>query len=276
MIGLLLAVSSSVFGEVSDIIGKSSIQKHRASVYTVGFLTLIFGIIFFSINALLRGVFIFSPESLPTLTLRIILEIILSVITITALGRANRSTFGFVRTLTIPLLFVVDLIMGYSVGGFQMFGMFLISADVLFVSLSKKVDKRGIGLLFFSATLPVATISLYKYDINNFNSVEAEQIIVSFCLLIFFCGAAILKAKENPFAYLKKPRFILQATMSGLASAVGGFAYAFLAPSVATTALRAGSVLSATLSGDFYFKEKHRLLKIAIATGIIGGLFFLV
>ncbi|MBI2474298.1 MAG: hypothetical protein HYV68_01220 [Candidatus Taylorbacteria bacterium] len=275
MFGILLALSSSVFGEVSDIIGKRSIQKRKASVYTVGFLTLIFGILFLAFSAMKRGVFVFSMASLPTLIPRILLEIVLSVITITALGRANRSTFGFVRTLTTPLLLLVDLIMGYALSDRQIIGVVLISVILLLVSLSNKISKEGISLLFISAILPVATLSLYKYDINHFNSFEAEQIIVSFCLLIFFYLMAIFKADENPFTFLTKRVFLFQAVMSGLGTAVGSFAYDWLAPSIATAALRSGAVFSATISGDIYFKEKHRLYKFSIAILIVLGLLFL-
>jgi hypothetical protein len=251
-------------------------QKHRASVYTVGFLTIIFGILFYAFTAAARGAFHFSVYSLPTFIPRVIIEVVLSYITITALAKANRSTFGFIRILTIPLLLAADLIMGYSIAGNQIFGMAIMALIIAFITLSGKFERKGLGLLLLSAALPVITLSIYKYDINHFNSVEAEQIIVLLALLVFFFMMAALKAKENPLAFLLKPVFLLQAIASGFASAVGGFAYMFASPSVITTTLRGGAVLFSTLSGDFYFKEKRPLLKFLVALGIIGGLIFLI
>lgn len=276
MLGFTLTILSSFFGEVSDVIGKQKMRQKEVSVWTTGFLTLIFGIVFFLVTALIRGGFHFSMASLPTLIPRIILEITLSWITITALSRANRSTFGFVRTLTIPLLLLVDIIMGYGVGRYQVVGMLIITIVIaLFVGFSGRIDKKGMGLLLLSSTIPVATLSLFKYNINHFNSVETEQIIVSLAILIYFYFMAIYRAKENPILFLAKPIFLLQACVNGLASAVGGFAYLFVPPSVATAILRGGSVLFSTISGSFYFKEKRRLFKFAVALGIVAGLAFL-
>ena len=271
-----MTILSSFFNEVSDVIGKQKMRQGEVSVWTTGFLTLIFGIILFLVAAFIRGSFHFSIQSLPTLIPRIILEIILSWITITTLSRANRSTFGFVRTLTIPLLLLADIIMGYGVGQYQVIGMLIITVAItFFVGFSGRIEKRGIGFLLLSATLPVFTLSLFKYNITHFNSIETEQIIVSLAILIFFYIMAIYKAKENPVLFLAKPIFLLQACVNGLASAVGGFAYLFVPPSVATAILRGGAVLFSTLSGSFYFKEKKRLFKFAVAFGIVIGLVFL-
>ena len=198
MLGFVLTILSSFFNEVSDVIGKQKMRQGEVSVWTTGFLTLIFGIILFLVAAFIRGSFHFSIQSLPTLIPRIILEIILSWITITTLSRANRSTFGFVRTLTIPLLLLADIIMGYGVGQYQVIGMLIITVAItFFVGFSGRIEKRGIGFLLLSATLPVFTLSLFKYNITHFNSIETEQIIVSLAILIFFYIMAIYKAKEK-------------------------------------------------------------------------------
>ncbi|HEY9584293.1 MAG TPA: hypothetical protein VJI33_01830 [Candidatus Paceibacterota bacterium] len=277
MFGFLLVIGSSFLSEISDIIGKKKMKSGEVSIYTTGFLTLVFGVLFFLFTAFSGGSFRFSVDSLPTLITRIILEIILSWVTITALARANRSTFGFIRTLTIPLLLIADLIIGYAISPKQIFGIIIITAIIAsFIILSGRFEKRGLGLLLLSSTLPVATLSLYKYNISNFNSVEAEQIIVSSALTIFFLLMALFKAKENPFKFLLKPVFFLQAMAVGLASVIGSFAYLFLLPSIVIAVSRSSAVLFATLSGDFYFKENKPWLKLFIAIGIVIGLIFLV
>lgn len=277
MIGFILAIGSSFLSEVSDIIAKKKMEAGQVSVYTTAFLISIFGIFFLTVSALVRGNFHFSFDSLPTLGLRIFLEIILTWITITAIARSNRSTFGFIRTLTIPLLLIADIVIGYTISFSQIIGIVIISGVIaLFIFYSGKMEKKGLGLLLLSSILPVATLSLYKYDITNFNSVEAEQIILSLVLLVFFFLMAFFKAKENPLTFLVKPIFFFQSLLMGLASAVGSFAYLFLPPSVIVAALRSSSVLLATISGNLYFKEKKLLVKILVALGIVLGLAFLV
>ncbi len=271
-----MALGSSLFREVSDSIGKKEIQKQSAGIYTITFLSLIFGVLFLVITAILRGVFYFSFESIPTLAIRIVIEIVLYCITMSALAKADRSIFGFVRTLTIPLLLATDLIMGYTIGLIQIIGIIIIVFAIAFVGFSKNFNKKGLGLLLVSAVLPVATISIYKYNISHFNSVEAEQIIVSLFLLTFFFIMAIVKDKENPLKFILKPIFFLQAAASGFCAVFESFAYQFASPSVVIAILRGGAVLFSTLSGDIYFKEKRPLLKFLVAVCIIIGLLFLI
>lgn len=276
MFGFFLIIVSSLLSEVSDVIGKERMKAGQVSLYTTGFLMLFFGFIFLIVYAFWADSFRFSVLSLPTLIPRIILEVILSWITIKALAKANRSTFGFLRTLTIPLLLMADIILGYVVEPKQVVGIIIITIIVaLYLALSGRFEKRGAGLLLLSAVLPVATLSLYKYNISHFNSVEAEQILVSSVLIIFFLCMAIFKVKENPFKFIVRPVFFLQAASVGLASVIGSFAYLFLLPSVAVAILRSSSVFFATLSGDLYFKEKSPLLKFLISFGLIIGLVFL-
>ncbi len=201
MLGFLLAVSSSFFCEVSNSIGKAEIGARRVGIFTTGLLTLPFGIVFYAVGAAVSGSFHFSFGSLPTLLPRIVVEIVLSYITIKTLAKSDRSTFGFVRTLTIPLLLIADLAMGYSVSLSEIAGMGIISAIMFFVSISKKFSKEGIILLLLSTVLPVVTLTVYKYDIDHFNSVAAEQLIVSGFLLIFSSSCLLRRTGGIPFDF---------------------------------------------------------------------------
>src|SRR3989344_6855322 len=162
MLGFLFAFGSTFLTEISDTIGKKKVAEKAVSKYTVGFLTTVFGILFFVFTAWSLNVFYFSLESLPTFIPRVILEILLGYITVTVLGQADRSTFGFIRVLTIPLLFSVDLLMGYPVVGTQMIGMAIIAGAIVFVSCARGFSKKNLPLLILGSTIAVATLSLYK------------------------------------------------------------------------------------------------------------------
>jgi len=129
--------------------------------------------------------------------------------------------------------------------------------------------------LVATAVLAVATLSLYKYDITHFNSVEAEQTIVTCVLMVYFFTLATRVAKENPFGFLRRPLFLLQSLSSGSASVASSFAYLFAPASIITTALRSFSVLFALISGKFYFHEKHMYLKAVIFLMVTAGLVLL-
>ncbi|MDP6387872.1 MAG: hypothetical protein QGG63_01160 [Candidatus Pacebacteria bacterium] len=67
----------------------------QESIYTMGFLNMLFGSIFFLLIAVFyRGEFIFSPESIPTLFTRIGLEIAQITVSILAIKKLLEALSG--------------------------------------------------------------------------------------------------------------------------------------------------------------------------------------
>lgn len=276
MLGVILASIGSFFGEISDSIGKKKVADHKESRFTMGFLSVFWSLIFFALIGLAkRDGFVFSLDSLPTFSARAILEIIQLYVSVVAIVEADRSTFGFVRTITLPLLLVVDFVLGYKIGFFPVIGIVVIIAALSLIFLSKGVRKKGIGFIVFSAVNAVATISLFKYDITHFNSVSAEQFFIYLILLFCFSLLAVFRAKENPFVFLTKPVFFLQSASTGIGGVIESFSYNFGAASVITAAKRSSAIFWSFLSGRMYFKEKNFLLKFFILLLVVAGLILL-
>ncbi len=251
--------------------------EHKESIYTMGFLNMLWGTIFFLTYALfIRGEFILSPESFPTLGVRIILEIAQLHVTMLAISVADRSTYGFLRIWTIPLLLVVDMALGYTIGTTQLFGISLIVLSFIFLFINHGIKKKGMWLVLFTAINAVATISLFKYNISNFNSVDTEQSIVFLVLMLYFFIMACYVAKENPILFLKKPVFFVQSFVMGISTVIMSFAYLFAPASIITTVKRSSTIIWAIVSGNFYFHEKKLTIKIGAFLLIVVGLIFLV
>ncbi len=276
MMGLLLVLVATLFGEASASIGKDEIKKQKESVYTFGFLSLFFGWVFIVLFGLIKGSFIFSLDSLPTFSARVILEIFQITVTIFAVRVADRSTMGFLRIITIPLLLLVDIFIGYSIYPAQIFGMLLIVISLIILFMNHGIKKSGVALVVISAVNAVITTSLYKYDITNFNSVEAEQGLISFILMVYLFLMAFFVEKEDPIKFFKKPIFFTQSLLGGVSGAIISFAYMFAPASIIMTGKRASSILWSILSGSVYFHEKHFVLKILSFILILVGLILLV
>lgn len=276
MIGIFLMFVGNFFVEISDSIGKNKVKKHEESNFTMGFLTLFWSTIFFLILSLIKDEnFIFLSASLPTFLTRVVLEIVQTYISVLAIVRADRSTYGFVRTLTIPLLFLVDIFLGYNIGVSSVLGMGILLLALLILFLNKGIKKEGIGLVIFSALNAVATISLFKYDITHYNSVAAEQLVLHIILLFFFMIFALFKAKENPFTFLKNPIFFLQSFSVGVGGVIESFAYNYGAASIMTAAKRSAALFWSLLAGRVYFRESNLFLKGIIFFLLVLGLVFL-
>lgn len=276
MFGILTVGIATLFHEIADSIGKRKVAERGESIYTMGFLNMLWGALFLFAIALIRGEFVFAAASLPTFGIRVLLEIAQIHAGLLAITRADRSTFSFLRILTIPLLLLIDVILGYEIGPFAVIGIALIVASFVFLFMNHGLRKKGAGWVLFSAVNAAATISLYKYDITHFNSVEAEQGIVMLILMTYLLGMALFVARENPLVFFRKPVFLAQSLSSGVGSVILSFAYLLAPASVITTAKRSFDVLWATVSGNVYFHEKKLFIKIASLSLVVVGLALLV
>jgi drug/metabolite transporter (DMT)-like permease len=276
MLGVLLAGISSAFNEVAISIGKKQVGDGAVSYYSFGFVDLLFGTAIILALGVWFNDFAFSLASLPTFLPRVFLEIVQSQLTVIALVKADRSDYGFLRTLTIPLLLLVDIALGYQIREVQILGMGIIVLAIGFLFYREGAKGAGKWLVLATAVNAVATLSLYKYDITHFNSVAAEQGIICLILMLYFFMTARLLARENPLHFLRRPVFLFQTFMSGTATATNAFAYQFAPTAVIVASLRATATLFALLSGRLYFRESRLPLKIVVCSLIIIGVYLLV
>lgn len=278
MTGIVLVALAELFAEFSVSVGKYQIAHKRESLFAMGFLSAFWATIFLAgIGLMSESAFVFSLASLPTFLTRAVLEILLMFITLSALIAADRTTFSFLRVLTIPLLLATDLWIGYAVSMTEIMGISLIVVALVFLLLNHGLSPRGKILSLVSAILAVATISLYKYDITHYNSVAAEQTLMHSIILVAMVSGGAFYARENVLRYLLHPLFLAQSIAAGVASVLLSFGFAFGHPSVIMAAKRSFEIVASVVSGQAYFHEKHIVIKsislLLIAGGIVLMLF---
>lgn len=276
MLGILFTAVAGFFKEISDSLGKHEVSDHKQSIYTMGFLSIFWSAIFFIVIAIFRNSFVFSFASLPTFGVRAVLEIFQIYAMMRGMVKAERGTYSLVRTGTIPLILMADLTLGYAINSRQITGVFIIFTSLVVLFLNHGISRKGLGWTIFSTINAAVTLSLFKYNITHFNSVEAEEMVILFILMIYLLVSAKFWGYENPILALKKPIFFLQASSSGLGNILGSFAFAFASASVITTSQRSFAVLWALVSGNLYFQEKELGRKIFSLILIVVGLILLI
>ncbi|HWO07329.1 MAG TPA: hypothetical protein VNM40_01970 [Candidatus Paceibacterota bacterium] len=272
MFGVVLIGVAQLFAEVSTSLGKYEIERKHESVYRMGFLHAFWATFFLIGIAIYTGNWIFSLASLPTFTARVILEIVLAIVNVHAVVSADRSTFAFLRTLTIPLLLAVDVALGYSISLAQMAGISAMVVGFTLLTLNHGLSRTGKILSLFSALIPVGTLTLYKYNITHFNSVEAEQAILHVVLVAALVIVAWVRTGENLFTHLFRPSYVLQSVAAGIATVLLSYAYLYAPASIITAGKRGFEILGAIAFGRAVFKEKHVLIKFVSCAIIVGGI----
>lgn len=275
MIGVFLSFLGSFFEEISVSLEKTVMAKRIQTMATFGFFNALAGMLMYLfIGLVIRDSFVLSVASLPTLVPRLILDIAQAYVTLLAVARADRSAFGFIRTLTIPLLLLIDLGLGYALSNLQLLGMVIIFFSLAFLTINHGFRRKGIGYVLFSAINAAIVISLYKYNITHFNSVEAEQAVALLVLVVFFYLLA-RHLGERPLTALRQPRVIGVMLTQGLGSTIEGFAYLFGPASLMLAVKRASGVFWSVVSGNAYFHEKHIVVKAISLAGAVTGFAFL-
>ncbi len=278
MIGVILTAIGTFFEEIATTKGKAAVSGHQQSVYTMGFLQMLGGVLLYGVIILFSpDTFVFSHDSLPTFLPRILLEILQAQLTITAIVRASRSTYSFIRILTIPLLAAVDIVLGYSLGIMPLLGIGVIIATIIgmFSNLGTS-DRKGWYFALGSALNAVLTLSLYKYNITHFNSVVAEQSIIQMAVLFYFFVIAYVRCGENALMFLTKPRFLVQTLAQGIGGLTESFGMLYAPASVILAAKRSSAMLWAIGSGNLYFHEHHFRRKLIEGGLLIVGLLLLI
>lgn len=266
MFGFILMSFGTSLEELSALFSKKNVQSGKLGIY--GLITLNVSIslgIFIAASLLWPKSFFFSLLSLPFFLLRACLEIAQIHYSTKALVLADRTTFSFVRTLTIPLLLFADILIGYSLSQKQVIGVIILTGVLLSVFIGKRFSKKAIGPVLFSAINAVLTISLFKYDISHFNSIAAEQIGILTIILIYaiLCRAAY--GESDPFPLIQKDKkILLQVMANGIGGVLQNYSYSYLLPSITTAVKRSAGVFWALLSGRYAFHEQHILWKAAI------------
>lgn len=257
MIGILLIVTASLFEEFSTSSAKESITRKIESIPSRVVLVGVWSIFFFGASLLAGAEWRFSAASLPFFIPRLLLEILLAHITVSALARADRSTFGFIRTLTIPLVLGIELALGTALLPSQIAGVTALFFALAVLGMNHALDGKGMRLALLSACISAITLSLFKYDITHYNSVAAEQLLATVIVWLYFLGYAIVKLRENPFRLLRTRRILSESAASGVANLIGSFAYSFAPAAVIVATQRATGVAFSIVAGALRFHERH-------------------
>lgn len=211
--------------------------------------------------------------------MRIVLEILQIYFTILAIKHSDRSTFSILRIVTIPLLLIADIALGYQFSIYSYIWIWIILLSFLIFNINiKTINFKWWKYILFTAINAVFTLSLFKYSIDHYwNSFELDQAIMVFSIFLFFL---IYNYKENKSCALKliikEKQFILQWLTIWVATSLIAYSYLYLNASEATAVKRAWEIFWAIIAWTLFFKEKEIYKKLTFAFCICVWLWVMV
>jgi hypothetical protein len=195
---------------------------------------------------------------------RIIVELLLAYVSAEAIIAADRSTLGFLRLLTIPLLLVIDIALGYRLSTVQLVGIGIMFLSLLLAFRHNQRGHRGAWAAILSAILAAVAVSLYKYDITHYNSVVVDQGIVLAAMLMVFYAMARRRGR-SPLKLLVRRVTGTQALANGLVIPLESFAVGLAPASVIITLKRSLGLGWCIVFGGLYFHEHSLRRKLSSA-----------
>lgn len=275
MFPVLLMLTSTLSTEVSSSMGKQLVRQRRENVYDLAFLGIFWGTVIMIITLAFGAEFRVTLASLPTLLARIVLEFGLLIAIAEATIRADRSTVGFIRLITIPLMLVVDIALGYHISSLQFMGIAVMFVALVVAFRHNPISRRGAWAALLSGLIGVGTVTLYKYNITHFNSVAGEQITV---LVVVCIGLHILsyrRSRRSPLQLLFRPATSTQALADGVAIPLESFAYSLAPASLIMAYKRSFALIWSIVFGGTRFHEHSIRRKVSAAVLMAGALVLL-
>jgi len=269
---MLLVAVGSLLTEASTSLGKFAVGRKWEHESVMGLMNNIWTLGYFVV------IIVLSPESFhiesattPLLVLTTILIVMQTVATLSAVRLASRSTFGMIRTLTIPLVAGIDIFTGAPLSSSKLFATALMFGAAAWLYRNHGFSPRGALITLYTAVNAAITISLVKVILNMGTNIAAAQsiFITANCVVLFLWARKHASGKQ---AKLHANLLTLQSGAYGLGGLLESYALVLAPASIVTTASRALSVLWAIIFGKAVFEERHMREKIIAGCVIVIGL----
>jgi hypothetical protein len=275
----ILVFIGHFFEELSATASKHAFSVRIFSYTLYGFLSHVLSAFFFGTYVWVNGnTFHYNLDALPLFAIRLVTEIIQCEIIYRALVQSERTTFGFARVLTIPILLLFDLAMGYTLSAPQMLGIAGISlASLAYFGIDHKKGD-GVHLAVISALLSAVNIAVYKYDITHYNQAMVVQFYMATSVAFFYAIRVAFSVYDRALLVKLREHPLLGLTLLGQSAAtlLISLAYTMAPASLILAISRASAVVWSLISGVFLFHEHKVIRKAFVCAVLAAGVMFMV
>jgi hypothetical protein len=192
-----------------------------------------------------------------------------------AIHHADRSTFSVMSTMSIPLLLISDIVLGYEVSRWQIIGVVVLVLTLGITIFRGDFSLKGIKYIVISNLISMGTIIAFKYSTTHYTSTEMMNLLNSGFMTFLF---SIIVSRTKGWKGIKeclKPKYIGFASLYGIGGVLCAAAYKYMIASMVITLKRFFAMMFGVITGKLYFHEDHILRKLSVASVIGVGVFIM-
>jgi hypothetical protein len=209
------------------------------------------------------------------LIFQVLAGVLFNELTNKAIHHAERSTFSVLSTITIPLLLICDILLGYETTRWQIGGVMLLVVMLTYVFFRGHFSMKGVKYVISSNLISLGTIVAFKYTTTYYASTELMNFLtsggISALLFVIICKTKGFKGIKA----VMKPKYIGFASLYGVGGVLCAAAYKFMIASMVIALKRFLSMIFGVITGKLYFHEKNTISKLSIASLIGIGVFIM-
>ncbi len=192
-----------------------------------------------------------------------LLWILFTYFAMNAINKADRSTNSLFSVLVLPLLLISDILLWYNINIYHIIWVLFIVLILVLSTWKWPISTKWIKYIIWAQIVASIWITVYKYLITHFVSVETILLIDSLIMMSIFVSITIYKLwilwiRES--LYFKNIKFWI---FSGLWQTIWLFAYMFWPASIVTAIKRILQMSWWVVFWRFVFNEVNFWKKIA-------------
>lgn len=179
------------------------------------------------------------------------------------------------QCLFLGFLLTVDLILWYNISSWEIAWILLITFTLIIVSSNRTISLNGVGYVLLSVIFSVVNISIVKYWIENYNSLESQMLIIQVLVSIIMFFVVLFQKGLNWIAVCFNPKYFVVGVFNSLNVLFNNIALLFGPASVVTALRKVWEVIWWVVFWKVIFDEKKFLRKIWTALILIIWVFII-
>ena len=179
-----------------------------------------------------------------------------------AINKSDRSTMSLLSVLIIPMLLITDILLWYNVNMYHIIGVIFMLIIIIYSSWNGSINTKWIFWIIWLQLILTIWVTIYKYMITYYSSVEAISIIDAFITMVFFLWVIVIKLWFNWVKQCFEYNNIKIWINSSIWEIIALFSYLFWPASIVTAIRQIFRMFWWIVFGKYLFNEENFWKKI--------------